>query len=106
MKLTWIIVGIVLVAIFLVIVTDAGAARPSQHTAVVRADYAVDQLCGPVCMRRDPPDIFYNCGPNAKCWNMCFTHVERKWYSFQVKHKCSTGKIMYRSGYLTYYFEY
>lgn len=105
-KLSWAVVLIVCLAVFLVIVTDAGAARPSQQTVHTQAFYAVVNLCGPVCVARYTPRVFYNCGPNSKCWNVCFTHVERPWYSWKRKYKCSTGKMTGQRGFLDYYFEY
>lgn len=102
------VVGLTTLAVFLVIVTNAGAARPSQRTSVIRAGQAVDNLCGGglwVCVKRYPVDVFYNCGPNARCWNVCYTHRE-KFLFYKSKYKCSTGKIMYRVGFLSYYFEY
>ena len=101
-------VFLVVVAVFLVVVTNASAARPSHHTAEVRANHAVDLLCGGgwwVCMKRYPVDVFYNCGRNGLCWNVCYTHREKPIIG-KAHYKCSTGQIKYRSGFITYYFEY
>jgi hypothetical protein len=105
-------VGAAMLTMWIIDVADGEAARPTQHTAEVSAYYAVLNLCGGgalICVKRYPVRTFYNCGRNSKCWNICYTHVERLWYlphSAFNRYKCSTGKISYSRGFLTYSWEY
>lgn len=102
------VVGIVVLAVFLVVVSGASAGKPSQHIAEQRASLAVDSLCGGgwlMCVKRYPVRVFFNCGSSAVCWRTCYTHVEKPVIG-KRRFKCSTGQIKYRSGHLTYYYEF
>jgi hypothetical protein len=103
------VIALLTVGVISYLAASASAARPTQHTAEVRSNWAIDQLCGggtTVCVRRYPAVVFYGCGRNAKCWNVCYTHVERSFFSWRKHYRCSTGQIKYSIGFLTYYYEY